>query len=127
MDNQNDKKTPENVEESATNQGQNYEMTQAVEGEPVEEYQHQKPKKKGRFLKLKIILVIAFILAILFLLLFFKLREMYTTYQNADRYEKAYDITQEQFKYCEEIQGEKQEKRYFDYCDVFLERFEEAK
>ena len=49
--------------------------------------------------------------------------QVFSVYREAKVYKNAYDITQEQFQYCEKIANEKAEKKYFDYCDELKSRY----
>ncbi len=48
---------------------------------------------------------------------------VFSIYQKATVYKHAYDIVQEQLRYCDKINSEKQERKIFDYCDEFNTRF----
>jgi hypothetical protein len=72
--------------------------------------------RKPKFIALVILLalLIGFILWLV---------HVFSVYRKASVYKNAYDITQQQFEYCDKIANEKEEKKNFDYCDELKSRF----
>lgn len=60
---------------------------------------------------------------VLFILLIWGIVHVFTVYKNAEKYKKAFDITQEQLDECDRIEGTSQPKERFDYCDQLNDNY----
>lgn len=81
----------------------------------------QNNKKKFNTFPIKLFFALILIIFLIFIIL--RSIEIFTTYQNAQKYKDAYEKVKEESLYCQKIKDKEAKREEFNYCDLFEKKF----